>query len=187
VRILDRIRDLGRKLEILSTLDVSINRVNLEVLDISYNDIEYREDVFKKLKDALSFSSLTDLNVSHNPIGYYSAKYFGSALNGTSRLETLNLSHCEISAGGAYAILEGLKRNVCLQNLDLSYNDLRGGALLSKKWHEMFKANKTLLTLKLDGSFIGNDAVLQITKGLVCHPKITKLSLRLCGAEDSSI
>jgi Ran GTPase-activating protein (RanGAP) involved in mRNA processing and transport len=144
VRCLDRIRELGQKLDKLSPVDVQINRVNLEVLDISYNDIEFREEAFKKLKEAICYSNLIELNVNHNPLGYNGAKYFGHALNGPSKLETLNLSHCDINASGAYAILEGLKKNQTLKNLDLSYNDLKGGALLSKRWYEMFKANKHL-------------------------------------------
>jgi Ran GTPase-activating protein (RanGAP) involved in mRNA processing and transport len=114
VNLLEKIREKQAKLERFNEEEIEMQGVNLEVLDISYNDIEFNEDIFVKLKDAIFHSSLRELKIDHNSIGVGGAKYFGFALSTPSKLQTLNLSHCEITAPGAQAILDGIKRNLTL-------------------------------------------------------------------------
>ena len=63
----------------------------LEVLDISYNDIVFQEATFQKLKDAIKNSNLKELNLTGNQLGAGGWRFLSSAINQTSKLETLIL------------------------------------------------------------------------------------------------
>ena len=58
IKLLTKIREKQAKIIKYDTTELPFERCALEVLDIGYNDIIYKEDVFSKLKDALANSNL---------------------------------------------------------------------------------------------------------------------------------
>lgn len=51
----------------------------------------------------------------------------------------------------------------------------------------MLNGNRTLESLRLNTCHIGEDAIINLTRGLKGHPSMRKLDLGCCAAEDNSI
>ena len=67
----------------------------------------------------------------------------------------LGLGHCELGEGGARAMLEFLRRNTTLENLDISSNNL--GCDGAQALAEALRRNTTLTSLCLGGNDLGYD------------------------------
>ena len=110
-----------------------------------------------KLKDAIYYSNLKDLNLSNNPFNYKVAE----ALKQTLKIQThsslvkLNLSSCGFKWGAVNLILNGIKYNRTLKYLDLSANDCQGSTKF-KIWEELFKSNEHIETLLLNNCQLGD-------------------------------
>jgi len=151
-------------------------RFTLEVLDISQNDISYCVDVFKNLKDAVFLSNLVELNMSKNPLNYKAAVCIKSTISVCTKLEKLNLSHCDLKWGACSLILTGLKTNRMLKSLDISGNDC-GNSTKFTLWGELFKANNVIQTLILNNCSLGDLQTREIARNLHLNKSLRALHL----------
>ncbi|XP_060996637.1 NACHT, LRR and PYD domains-containing protein 13 [Dama dama] len=85
----------------------------------------------RHLSDALLRSrSLTHLNLRRNNLGDGGAKLLCAALgHADCALQSLNLSHCSLTAAGCWALAHALKRNGRLKILDVGNNAVQDGGV----------------------------------------------------------
>lgn len=103
---------------------------------------------------AWSDSHLQTLDVSWNNFCGDHAREFAAALASNGMLTNLNLAVNKFGDNQTMSILvESLKDNQSLLELDLSFNHMEGKA--SVMFAHLFESNKTIQNLKLDGNPIG--------------------------------
>ena len=112
------------------------------------NDIT-SEATLEKLKNVISHSQLKELDLSFNNIGNAGAKVMALAIHQISSLESLNLTHCQITAPGAIPIFQTLAKNSRLRQLILDKNFLEGKRLRILKEFMGSNSGLTLLSLNL--------------------------------------
>jgi Ran GTPase-activating protein (RanGAP) involved in mRNA processing and transport len=79
-----------------------MEHIMVNSLDLSFNDIQFNEHTFAKIKDALRCSKVIDLNLSGNKIGPKGFYQVSSGLNQISDLRSLSLSKCGMKIGALY-------------------------------------------------------------------------------------
>jgi Ran GTPase-activating protein (RanGAP) involved in mRNA processing and transport len=93
--------------------------------------------------------SLTELDISVNPIGETGAIAFGNLVSINRALTTLSMDRCRINHAGCVQLAEGLTENTTLQTLWMQDN--RIGVDGARALSEMITKNKTLRELYLCG------------------------------------
>ena len=99
----------------------------------------------------------------------------GPAIDSNSALENLNLSWNHLRGKGAVAIGKGLRANCSLKTLDLSWNGFadEGAAAVG----ESLKENNTLLNLDLSNNRISTQGAMILAKGLQVNNTLKMLRL----------
>ncbi len=122
-----------------------------------------------------SWSSLTDLDLSHNKITFEGARILKKVLK---QVCVLKLSHNRIEDKGAIYLAEGFSGTTCLQELDLSNNNihLKGIEKLSAAIVEC----KNLQVLNFGANKLGSDGVGKLS-AVLSKVNIRHLDLSSCG------
>ncbi|KAL9965540.1 hypothetical protein ACROYT_G029354 [Oculina patagonica] len=120
-------------------------------------------------------SSLTELNLSVNNIGYQGANGLAEALKKNTSLTELNLSGNNIGDAGANGLAEALQKNTSLTELNLSVNNI--GYQGANGLAEALKKNTSLTELNLSGNDIGDAGATGLAEALQNNTSLTELNL----------
>ena len=129
------------------------------------------------LRDAIALP-LEELRLEGNAIGHDGAASLAAALEGNTRLRTLNLALNPLGgSAGAAALARGLRRNAALTSLDLSgcgIGDAGAVALATA-----LRSNTALVTLNLQSNGIGATGARALASMLRINPALRHLNLKL--------
>ena len=109
-------------------------------------------------------STLTELHISNNNIGFEGAIAIAKALETNTTLTTLFIDNNNIGVEGSKAIAEALKTNTTLTELHISNNNIgfEGAIAIAKA----LETNTTLTTLFIDNNNIGVEGAKAIEEAL---------------------
>ncbi|GLI68625.1 hypothetical protein VaNZ11_013103, partial [Volvox africanus] len=107
---------------------------------------------------------LAVLGLSNNKLGNATASMFGEVLALPSGLEDLDLSWNQIKAEGARALSEGAAQNNTLTKLNMSWNGLENPGV--EALGAMLLRNESLTTLDLSNTRMGAEACLMLAEGI---------------------
>jgi len=113
----------------------------------------HRESVSDDVVSVIAFglyqnTTVQSLDVSHNELSSAGAIAISKCLKCNSTLQHLNISHNSIQDNGAIAISDCLKYNSTLQSLNMSHNN-KINSVTAQKVSEAIASNSTLLTLEI--------------------------------------
>ena len=182
--------------------------IHLEELDLSHNKI--CEVSVPLLMDGLQpLKEMRALNLEQNQIGIRGARRIGLWLNGSSKIETVNLTSNRLQPEGLYeclasirtpcalrhfsiswnevdreglvSVLEGLHRRFPrLEYLDLSWNNIGNTFLTLETSHVSYPQEISLRSLDLSWNFIGFANVECLCRPLMSMVHLEFLSLSWC-------
>ena len=127
----------------LAHLSEAISKSNsLTTISISRNKITDIDDSsFSYFTKALSANStVSELDLSHNAIGFNCCQHIAHLIRSNSALVTFNLSHNSIGNEGCSLIIEALALNTNLKNLILEGNGIKNDLL--EKVNQLLKQNR---------------------------------------------
>ncbi|GLC61910.1 hypothetical protein PLESTB_001818300, partial [Pleodorina starrii] len=107
---------------------------------------------------------LAVLGLSNNALGNGTAAMFGEVLALPSGLEDLDLSWNQIKSEGARALAEGISQNNTLTRLNLSWNGLENPGV--QALGSMLLRNESLTSLDLTNTRMGAEACLVLAEGI---------------------
>eukprot|EP01114_Cavostelium_apophysatum_P000437 TRINITY_DN10401_c0_g1_i1.p1 TRINITY_DN10401_c0_g1~~TRINITY_DN10401_c0_g1_i1.p1 ORF type:complete len:405 (+),score=32.08 TRINITY_DN10401_c0_g1_i1:98-1312(+) len=118
--------------------------------------------------------SLQHLNFAQNDIEDGGAVAIASILPLLATLTTLDLRSCKIDTKGMTALAKALGKNIALQNLDLTYNQLGG---LVAPFAEAIEKNSVLKTLNISENSVGVHGAQLLADALRKNSTLTHLYL----------
>jgi Ran GTPase-activating protein (RanGAP) involved in mRNA processing and transport len=136
---------------------------------------EFYEQGATAVANALQQSNtLVSLDVSLNKISDKGLDAFATALKSNSSLTALEMRECRISLPEG-SVLEAMRFNTTLTQLDLSRNSLNGksGTELSL----VLQSNSSLRCLKLQGNNIGKEGATALSEGLKVNNSLSELNI----------
>lgn len=152
-----------------------MSQVDLQVLDLSHNDIGNEGAYY--LKNVMG--TLVHLNLSTTKIGLKGISELSKAIGAeeSPRLKHLDLTMNNIESEGFSKVLLKLKSLTKLTTLLVSDNDM-------SLYHEFFdsltqflKQNTSLTTLQMNHCGLSNKAIMYLSRGLKCNKTLQHLSL----------
>ena len=161
---------------LVELIDTLSKRNYLEELDISNNCSSARFGYFRCGPKTFKFGSavrrllrnkavpLRVLNMSYCGISNAVCRRIDSGLQNNCRLVCLDVSNNDITSQGIISLLKSLIRNNCLQEMNLSGNEIN--RKVNKVLYQTLKNSKTLTTLKLEHYIIKNATMKRIAAGL---------------------
>ena len=185
--------------ESLTVLDVSSNELGLGRRGQAHAD----KAAVQVLEDIGSLHNLSTLSLANNSLGQQGGTVLGNVLERLVRLESLDLSRCNLGSKGASSVAQGLCRitglqrlmlagngickganDVCavfsslleLNELDISNNKLgpEGGATLASS----LKFLSAIVRLDVSNNLLGADGESMLAKQLGSFARLAELNLR---------
>ncbi|KAI8522599.1 hypothetical protein RHMOL_Rhmol13G0008500 [Rhododendron molle] len=123
-------------------------------------------------------TSLSQLEISYNPIGPHGAKALFEVLKSHGNIKTLSLGWCQIGAMGVEFIADALKSNSTISTLDLRANGLgdEGAVCLAQS---LKVVNGALTSLDLGFNEIRDDGAFAIARALKANENVSLTKLNL--------
>lgn len=167
--------------------DILLFQHSLINIDLSFNSIGSR-GMIRMCKVLKSHESLISFNISHNRVGPLAGKDIGIWLKFSKMISVLNLSYNKLGELSRYPtyfrkeyitsaakdICAGLRLNVSLQSLDISYNQM--GSSLSENLPYALARHPNLIFLNISGNNIGGKAGAILLYAMSGEPNGEKLN-----------
>jgi hypothetical protein len=147
---------------------------HISKLDLSRCDFddEAAEKVLFGLETNLS---VTDLNLSSNPLGCKTGDYLSRCLEKNTMIQSLNLTCCNLTEEGVARMAGGLVKNFTLKSLNLCNNYLCDSGV--KALTEAVKKNSGLQSLDLASNLIKNPGGQYLIELLYKNSSIRSINL----------
>ena len=128
-------------------------------------------------QEAVGYSDLQRLDLSHNKLGNEGIKVVACALMFRSQLKYLNVANCDFNIEGGYSFLGTLGKNHTVEQCIIDNNDLKGPKQRQKVLKDILMNNKTLKSLSLNNCNIGEAGMHLMTLSIGISPSLVSLSL----------
>ena len=152
-------------------------KLNIKQLAVTYTPDDASTKLFYEVVGANS--SLTNLDLTKNRIGYTGAESLSKALKVNSSLINLNLSKNIIGYTDVESLSQALKVNSSLTDLDLSEN--RIGDTHTASFSKALRVNSSLTNLNLSENSIGDTGAESLSQALKVNSSLTNLNLNWNG------
>ena len=154
--------------------------LELQELDLADNDLYELERMGDADAAVLAVAletntTLTNLNLAHNNLGFAGAESLATALQTNTTLTNLDLSWNNLGPAGAELLATALKTNTTLTNLNLSRNKL--GPAGAESLAKALKTNTTLTNLDLSGNTLGPASAESLVKALKISSTLANVNL----------
>ena len=154
--------------------------LELQELDLADNDLYELERMGDADAAVLAVAletntTLTNLNLAHNNLGFAGAESLATALQTNTTLTNLDLSWNNLGPAGAEFLATALKTNTTLTNLNLSRNKL--GPAGAESLAKALKTNTTLTDLDLSGNTLGPASAESLVKALKISSTLANVNL----------
>ena len=154
--------------------------LELQELDLADNDLYELERMGDADAAVLAVAletntTLTNLNLAHNNLGFAGAESLATALQTNTTLTNLDLSWNNLGPAGAELLATALKTNTNLTNLNLSRNKL--GPAGAESLAKALKTNTTLTNLDLSGNTLGPASAESLVKALKISSTLANVNL----------
>ena len=154
--------------------------LELQELDLADNDLYELERIGDADAAVLAVAletntTLTNLNLAHNNLGFAGAESLATALQTNTTLTNLDLSWNNLGPAGAELLATALKTNTTLTNLNLSRNKL--GPAGAESLAKALKTNTTLTNLDLSGNTLGPASAESLVKALKISSTLANVNL----------
>ena len=154
--------------------------MNLQILDLSYNDLGSVAPTY--LRDVIP--TLISLNLSHTKLGKKGAVDLAAYLkeataknNGFAIMRNLDLSHNNITSAGFLKLVGRMKKSSALLSLNFSYNDFSVGQEKFVTLQKFLARNQSCRTLLLSGCKIKDTGMTYVGLGLSENNALVRLGL----------
>ena len=128
------------------------------------------------LAGAIATSSVRALWLKRNPIGSAGAREIAALVAGGSTLRVLDLFNCELDDDGVATIAEALAAPTCrIEHVYLGGNG--AGWRAAHAIAELLTTTRTLRTLSVSASRLGDDGAIAIASGLARNTSLDELGL----------
>ena len=168
------------KLESIGDADAAVLAVALETnttltnLNLAHNNLGFAGA--ESLAAALKTNTtLTNLDLSWNNLGPAGAELLATALKTNTTLTNLNLSRSKLGPAGAESLAKALKTNTTLTNLDLSGNNL--GPASAESLATALNISSTLRNVNLSDNNVGPTVAESLATALKTNTSLTNLNL----------
>ena len=168
------------ELEGIGDADAAVLAVALETnttltnLNLAHNNLGFAGA--ESLAAALKTNTtLTNLDLSWNNLGPAGAELLATALKTNTTLTNLNLSRSKLGPAGAESLAKALKTNTTLTNLDLSGNNL--GPASAESLATALNISSTLRNVNLSDNNVGPTVAESLATALKTNTSLTNLNL----------
>ena len=154
--------------------------LELQELDLGDNDLYELERICDADAAVLAVAletntTLTNLNLAHNNLGFAGAQSLATALQTNTTLTNLDLSWNNLGPAGAELLATALKTNTTLTNLNLSRNKL--GPAGAESLAKALETNTTLTNLDLSGNNLGPASAESLATALKISSTLANVNL----------
>ena len=166
------IGDIGA--QIMSNLlynKYKIKTIKVSTNNIGYNGLKAITERFKFLHDKIGH--LETLDISHNDMSTERVMIFAEGIKCATTLRKLDISNCRIMDDGIVAIISCLKYNNCLQELKMSHSSVSSSG--AKNIAQFIQINTTLQMLDISNCGIPLDGAVNISESYKRNKTLKKI------------